>query len=137
MSDPTRPPATVTVLPPGRRPTDHRAVPLLTEPDLQHYPEFATFLRDAFGLDRDPLGAPGLLDVEGRVYALVFLGRSGRPFPSGVEIHALVPGLEPIDDERADLDLWAILRWIVAGVGGEWTLEGLTTTGRIYRVPGA
>ena len=29
----------------------------------------------------------------GTEYALVFVGRSGEPFPSGVQIHALVPGV--------------------------------------------
>ena len=46
----------------------------------------------------------------GGLYLLVFLGRSGEPFPSGVEIHALAQGLEPIEDEATDRDLYAILR---------------------------
>jgi hypothetical protein len=117
------------------RPVDARAVPLLTEPDLGHYPEFRAFFTTRFGLDTNPLGAPGLLRVDNRVYELVFIGRSGRPFPEGVEINALVPGLEPLDEEHADADLFAILRWVVAGVGGDWTDEALVTTGRIYRVP--
>lgn len=119
------------------RPADTRTVPLLAEPELQHYPEFARFFREHFELDHDPLGAPGLLDVGGRVYELTFIGRSGRPFPSGVEIAALVPGLEPLDTEQADLDLWAILTWVLEGVGDPWTAEALTTTGRIYRIPAA
>lgn len=123
------------VEPPGNRPADHRAVPLLAEPELGHYPEFREFLADAFGLADDPMAAPGLLSVGDRAYELVFIGRSGRPFPAGVEIHALVPGLEPLDEQVADRDLWAILEWLVGGVGGEWTVDSLRTTGRIYRVP--
>jgi 2-haloacid dehalogenase len=126
---------TPAIEPSGRRPTGHRAVPLLTEPVLSHYPEFRTFLASTFGLDEQRIGAPGLLTVDGRFYELVFLGRSGHAFPSGVEIHALVHGLEPLDEVVADRDLWAILEWLIAGVGGEWTRDALTTTGRIYRVP--
>lgn len=126
---------TVAVEPPGRRPAGHRAVPLLTEPALSHYPEFREFLARAFGLDEHAIGPSGLLTVDDRCYELVFLGRSGQPFPSGVEISALVPGLEPLDETVADRDLWAILEWLMDGVGGEWTGDALTTTGRIYRVP--
>ncbi|MHA6621096.1 haloacid dehalogenase type II [Pseudonocardia sp. DLS-67] len=119
------------VEPPGNRPAGHRAVPLLAEPDVGHYPEFRDFLTGAF----DTADAPGLLSVDGRFYELVFTGRSGRPFPAGVEIHALVAGLEPLDEQVADRDLWAIMEWVVGGVGGEWTVDALRTTGRIYRVP--
>ena len=119
------------------RPAGHRAVPLLAEHDLGHYPEFRDFLARTFALDRDPFGAPGLLRVDDRTYQLVFSGRSGRAFPSGVSIDALVPGLEPIDEPAADRDLWAILQWLVAGVGGEWGGDALTHAGRIYRIPAA
>lgn len=128
---------TVTVEPSERRPTGHRAVPLLTEPALGHYPEFRAFLAAAFGLDERVIGPSGLLAVDGRFYELVFLGRSGHAFPAGVEINALVPGLEPLDEPVADRDLWAVLEWLVDGVGGEWTTDALTTMGRIYRVPAA
>ncbi len=121
----------------AERPAGHRVVPLLGEHDLGHYPEFARFLAVAFGLDADPFGAPGLLRVDGRPYELTFVGRSGRPFPAGVEIGALVAGLEPLDDTAADHDLWTILRWLVDGVGGEWDSTALDTTGKIYRVPAA
>lgn len=117
------------------RPAGHRVVPLLGEHDLGHYPEFARFLAVAFGLDADPLGAPGLLRVGGHHYELTFVGRSGRPFPAGVEIGALVDGLEPLDETVADVDLWAILAWLVDGVGGDWSSAALDTTGRIYRIP--
>ncbi|GEL26353.1 hypothetical protein PSU4_53070 [Pseudonocardia sulfidoxydans NBRC 16205] len=123
------------VEPPADRPAGHRGVPLLTEPSLGHYPEFRRFVTDTFGLDAERIGAAGLLRVEDRFYELVFLGRSGQPFPAGVEIHAVVPGVEPLDETTADLDIWAILDWLVTGVGGEWGSEALATTGRIYRVP--
>ena len=71
------------------------------------------------------------------MYELVFVGRSGRPFPAGVEVNALVPGLEPLDEARADVDLFAILLWMVDGIGGDWTAEALQTTGRIYRITAA
>ena len=116
------------------RPSGTRSVPLLTDPDVGHYPEFAAFLTATFDLADKPLEAPGLLDVDGRVYELIFIGRSGRPFPSGVEIAALVPGLEPMDTDQTDQDLWAILEWLVAGVGKPWSVEALRTTGRIFRV---
>ena len=116
------------------RPFNTRSVPLLTDPDVGHYPEFAEFLVATFDLADNQLDAPGLLDVDGRVYELVFIGRSGRPFPAGVEIGALVPGLEPLDTDQTDRDLWAILEWLIAGVGEPWTVEALRTTGRIYRV---
>ena len=76
-----------------------------------------------------PEGALGL------VYVLVFIGRSGEPFPSGVEISAIVPALEPLDEAVADRDLWAILHWLVEGTGGVWTGADLENTGRLYRIP--
>jgi hypothetical protein len=118
----------------GSRPTGHRQVPLLVEPALDHYREFADFLATTFDLTAAPLKDPPVLDVDGRLYELVFIGRSGRPFPCGVEVAALVPGLEPLDPDRADADLWQILQWLVAGVGPPWTVEALVTTGEIFRV---
>ena len=81
---------TVTLI--TERPPATRSVPLLTDPDIGHYPEFAAFLAATFDLAQKQLDAPGLLDVDGRIYELIFIGRSGRPFPAGVEIAALVPG---------------------------------------------
>jgi hypothetical protein len=72
--------------------------------------------------------------VAGRHYELVFAGYSGSPFPAGVRIAALVPGLEPLDERQALDDLWAISMWLVDGVGGEWDTEALARTGRIYRI---
>lgn len=124
-------------LPHADRPPNHRVVPLLAEHDLGHYPQFRTFLARTFGLDDDPFGPAELLKIDNRIYEITFVGRSGRPFPDGAEIGALVPGLEPFDEAAADRDLWAILHWLVDGVGGEWTSDALTTTGRIYRIPAA
>ena len=117
-----------------QRPPNTRSVPLLTDPDVAHYPEFAAFLAAMFDLSEKQLDQPGLLEVDGRIYELIFIGRSGRPFPSGVEIAALVPGLEPLDTDQSDRDLWDILEWLVAGVGEPWSVEVLRTTGRIFRV---
>jgi hypothetical protein len=122
------------VTPVSHRPGDTRRVPVLTEPEVGHYPEFATFLRVTFGLDSNPLEAPGLLEVDGRVYELVFIGRSGQTFPAAVEISALVPGLEPMDTDQTDRDLWAIMEWLIDGVGEPWSVEALQTTGRIYKI---
>ena len=41
-----------------------------------------------------------------RVSALVFISRSGEPFPSGVEVYAVVEALKPIDEVAVDNDLW-------------------------------
>jgi 2-haloacid dehalogenase len=123
------------IMPAGRRPIGHRSVPLLVEPSLGHYPEFRSFLATAFELGAPGLGEPGLLNVEGRFYELVFVGRSGQQFPAGVEINALVLGLAPLDESAADADLWTILQWLVEGAGGEWSADALVTTGEIYRIP--
>ena len=120
------------------RPPDTRSVPVLADPGVGHYPEFAAFLTEVFELAEKPLEAPGLLDVDGRVYEFIFIGRSGRPFPAAVEIAALVPGLEPMDTDQTDRDLWQIMEWLIEGVGEPWTVEALRTTGQIFRVmPGA
>lgn len=116
------------------RPTGHRSVPLLQEPAVDHYPEFARFLADAFGLDDDPFRPPGLLDVDGRLYELVFTGRSGRAFPAGVEINALVAGLEPLDVDQADRDLLQVMTWLVEGAGPPWTAEALEQTSQIFLI---
>ena len=76
----------------------------------------------AFDLDRVGLTQPGYVQApSGAVYALIFIGRSGEAFPSGLEIHAVVPALEPFDETVVDRDLWSILRWMIEGIGGEWT----------------
>ncbi len=117
---------------------DTRRVLLLTEDRVGHYPEFRDFLSFTFDLERLGLSEPGYARASsGRVYVLVFIGRSGEPFPSGVEISAVVPALEPLDEEQADRDLWAMLEWLVEGVGGVWTSADLQATGRLYRIPAA
>ena len=109
---------------------------VLAEDRLGHYAEFRDFFVRAFDLDRIGLARPGFLRVaSGGSYALVFIGRSGEAFPSGVEIHAIVPALEPLEEAVVDRDLWAILHWIIDGVGGAWTVEALQETGRLFRIP--
>jgi hypothetical protein len=111
---------------------------VLTEDRLGHYPEFRAFFARTFDLDRIGLSEPGFVRApSGLPYALVFLGRSGEPFPSGLEIYAIVDALEPLDDTAVDKDLWAILGWMIGGVGAPWTVETLQATGRLYRIPAA
>ena len=110
----------------------------LAEDRVAHYPEFRDFFVRTFDLDRKGLAEPGFVRApSGTAYALVFIGRSGEPFPSGVEIHAIVDALEPLDGTILDRDLWSILRWMVGGVGAPWTVEDFDRTGRLYRVPAA
>ena len=109
---------------------------VLDEDRLGHYPEFRAFFVRMFELDRIGLARPGYVQAQsGAIYALIFIGRSGEPFPSGVEIHALVPALEPIDEALVDRDLWSILRWMIEGVGGAWTTDAMDATGRLFRIP--
>ena len=115
---------------------DTRQALVLTEDRVGHCPEFRAFFLRTFDLDRVGLSEPGYVQApSGQVYALVFIGRSGKPFPAGVEIYAIVPALEPLDDAAVDKDLWAILGWMIDGVGPPWTVEGLQATGRLYRIP--
>ncbi|WP_424630087.1 hypothetical protein [Bradyrhizobium sp. SYSU BS000235] len=110
----------------------------LAEDRVAHYPEFRDFFVRTFELDRKGLSEPGYVRApSGLVYTLVFIGRSGEPFPSGVEIYAVVDALEPVDSETLDRDLWAVLRWMIGGVGGPWTVEDFDRTGHLYRVPAA
>ena len=120
-------------------PTDlagKRRVPVLIEDRVGHYPEFREFFERTFDLREIGLSRPGYLAApSGHVYELVFVGRSGEPFPCGVEINALVDGLEPLEEAVVDRDLWAILRWMIAGVGSPWSVADLDATGRLYRLP--
>ncbi|HTI83661.1 MAG TPA: hypothetical protein VL614_24675 [Acetobacteraceae bacterium] len=123
-----------------RRPADidTRQALVLTDDRVGHYPEFRAFFVRIFDLNRVGLSEPGYVQApSGLAYALVFVGRSGEPFPAGIEIYAIVPALEPLDDVTIDQDLWAILGWMIEGVGEPWTLEGLQATGRLYRIPAA
>ncbi len=117
---------------------DTRRAFLLAEDRVGHYREFRDFLVRSFDLDRVGLATPGYLRApSGGLYELVFVGRSGEPFPAGVEVYARVAALEPLDETTADADLWAILRWLVEGTGGQWTAADLDATGRLYRIPAA
>lgn len=112
-----------------------RAVPVLDEHDLGHYPEFAEFFDEQFGLAAAPFAPPPVLETGGQLFQLVFTGCSGRPFPSGLRVEALVPGLEPMDEEAVDAGLAALSVWLVSGVGGEWNADDLREVGAIYRIP--
>ena len=118
--------------------TGKRLAFALAEDRLGHYPEFRAFFARTFDLDRLGLAEPGFVQAPSTLqYALVFIGRSGEPFPAGVEIYAIVGALEPIEESVLDADLWAILRWVVEKSGGPWRLEDLDSTGRLYRIPAA
>jgi hypothetical protein len=117
---------------------DTRRAFVLAEHRIGHYPEFRSFFARAFDLDRIGLTRPGHVAApSGLTYSLVFIGRSGEAFPAGIEIYAIVPALEPLDAEAVDRDLWAIMRWMIAGVGGDWTIDDLDATGRLYKLPAA
>ncbi len=117
---------------------DKRQALVLTEDRVGHYPEFRAFFVRTFDLDHVGLSKPGFVRApSGLAYALVFVGRSGEPFPSGLEIHAIVDALEPLDEAVVDNDLWAILGWVISGVGAPWSTEDLQATGRLYRIPAA
>ncbi|MCP3462914.1 hypothetical protein [Bradyrhizobium sp. CCGUVB23] len=108
---------------------------VLTEDRVGHYPEFRQFFVRQFSLDAAGLSRPGYVRApSGMIYALVFIGRSGEPFPDGIEIYALPYALETLDDTNVDTDLWALLRWIIKGVGGKWRVEDLDATGRLFQL---
>jgi len=108
---------------------------VLTEDRVGHYPEFREFFVRCFALDTAGLSRPGYVRApSGTVYALVFIGRSGEPFPDGIEVYALPAALEPLNEADVDTDLWALLAWIIEGVGGEWRVEDLNAAGRLYQV---
>jgi hypothetical protein len=109
---------------------------VLAEDRLGHYPEFREFFVRTFHLDRVGLARPGHVQApSGAVYALIFIGRSGEAFPSGVELHAIVPALEPFVETVVDQDLWSIMHWMIEGIGGKWTTAALEATGRLFRIP--
>ncbi len=41
------------------------------------------------------------------------------------------------DTEATDEDIWRFLEWLIPRVGGEWTLEALKATGKVYKIPWA
>jgi len=111
---------------------------VLTEDRVGHYPEFREFFVRRFALDSNGLARPGYVRApSGMVYALVFIGRSGEAFPYGIEIYATPDALEPLNEADVDSDLWALLRWMIEGVGGEWRVEDLDATGRLYQLTAA
>jgi len=116
--------------------TGKRHAFVMREDRIGHYVEFREFFSQTFDLDRIGLTKPGYLQApSGMVYAFVFLGRSGEPFPSGLDIFALPKALEPLDNVVTDRDLWEILCWMIEGVGPPWTRDDLEKTGRVYRIP--
>jgi hypothetical protein len=122
------------------RTPDYRRVFVMVEERLGHYAGFREALATAFGLTPAHAdgGPPGYFRAaSGREYEVVFMSRSGQRFPSGVEIHALVARFDPIDPEATDQDIWHFLEWLIPRVGGEWTLEALKATGKVYKIPWA
>ena len=118
----------------------YRRVFVMAEERLGHYAGFREALIEAFGLTAAHAdgGPPGYFRAaSGREYEVVFTSRSGQRFPSGLEIQALVPGFDAIDPEGADEDIWRFLEWLIARVGGEWTLDALKATGKVYKIPWA
>ena len=115
---------------------DKRTALVLAEDRVGHYPEFREFFIRRFSLDIGGLSGPGYVRApSGMMYSLVFVGRSGEPFPDGLEIYALADALEPLSEGDVDSDLWAFLRWMIQGIGGEWKVEDLDATGRLYQLP--
>jgi hypothetical protein len=109
---------------------------VLTEDRVGHYAEFREFFIRRFSLDNIGLSTPGYVRAPSEmIYSLVFVGRSGELFPDGLEVYALVDALEPLSEEDVDTDLWAILRWMIQGIGGEWKVEDLDATGHLYQLP--
>jgi hypothetical protein len=109
---------------------------VLAEDRVGHYPEFREFFVRRFSLETNGLSRPGYVRApSGIIYSLVFVGRSGEPFPDGIEIYALADALEPLSEGDVDTDLWALLRWMIDGIGGEWKVEYLDATGRLYQLP--
>jgi len=103
---------------------DTRRCLVLVEDRLGHYPEFRAFFERTFDLATIGLAEPGYVTApSGRTFVFVFVGRSGEPFPAGLEIHALAGALEPLDEEAADRDLRALIRWMIAGIGGAWRIS--------------
>ena len=118
----------------------YRTVFVLVEERLGHYAGFREAIVEAFGLTSAHAdgGPPGYFRAaSGREYEVIFLSRSGHRFPSGIEIHALAPGFDSVDPDAIDEDVWRFLEWLIPRVGGEWTLEALKSTGKVYKIPWA
>ncbi|MEO8158839.1 MAG: hypothetical protein ABI648_13660 [Betaproteobacteria bacterium] len=122
------------------RTQNHRSVFVMIEERLGHYDGFREALVKAFSLTatHSDGGPPGYFRApSGREYEVVFMSRSGQRFPSALEIRALIPGFDAVDPEAADEDIWRFLEWLIPRVGGEWTLEALQSTGKVYKIPWA
>ena len=122
------------------RAKNYRRVFVMAEERLGHYAGFREALIAAFKLTAAHAdgGPPGYFRAaSGREYEVIFISRSGQRFPAGLEIHALVPGFDAIDPEATDEDIWHFLEWLIPRVGGEWTLEALKATGKVYKIPWA
>jgi len=124
---------------PQEKLTEYRRELVLAETNLAHYDEFRQFFRKELGLrpeDTDGGENHFFTAESGRVYETIFIGKSGRLYPAGLEICLLVPDTDPLpEQEEIDKDLWEFLDWMIRGVGGIWTAEALAATGNLYRVP--
>jgi hypothetical protein len=75
-------------------------------PRLGHYPEFHAFFVRTFALDR--AGCPNRVSsarLRGRPMRWCLSGGAAEPFPSGLEVYAIVEALKPLDDALVDKDL--------------------------------
>jgi hypothetical protein len=112
---------------------------VLREARLRHYEEFADFLRRRFSLTAEDAerGRCVYLKTDvGRLYELAFLSGTGGSYPSGLTISLLVEGGEPAPEpDEIDADVWAFLRWLAEGAGGEWTVDRVDRLGRLYNLP--
>jgi hypothetical protein len=108
---------------------------VLLEQTPNHYPEFEVFLENEFQKRGGELFFRGR---SGIVYRVGWLSEANPEGLKGIEIRARFGGgNESPVSENIDLDLWPFLEWLIEGVGGEWTLSALRTTGSIYKAPGA
>ena len=113
--------------------TGTREEQVLIEQSPGHYQEFQDFITKE------------LRGKEGRLY---FRGKSGSVYTAGLIPQREPDGLQGMEicirisegtqipaSDVVDLDLWPFFEWIIQGVGGEWDLDALRTTGSIYNVP--
>ena len=97
----------------------------LAEDRVGHYPEFRDLLRAGVRPRPDRLGCPGVRSARLGIDLRAGVHRAQRrAIPFGRRDHAVVDALEPIADEVLDTDLWAILNWMIEGVGPPVDAEG-------------
>ena len=109
---------------------------VLAEDRVGHYPEFREFFIRRFSLNSIGLSTPCYVRAPSRDRLFACVRWPEREaLPDGLEVYALVDALEPINEEAVDTDLWAFLRWTIHGVGGEWRVDDLDATGRLYQLP--